>query len=64
MTDMPSGLINTTRAARRLGVTSQTVRRWIDEGRLSGHRTATGRYLVDAAEVERLRPQPFTPTGD
>jgi excisionase family DNA binding protein len=56
-------LINTTRAARILGVTSQTVREWVRAGRLEAVRSQTGRFLVRAADVEALRPQPYTPDG-
>lgn len=54
-------LMSTGRAAQELGVTSQTVRRWIDEGRLEAVRSATGRFLVRAGDVDALRPQPYTP---
>lgn len=41
-------------AARRLGVHANTIRRWVDAGRLLGIRTISGR-LIDADAVERLR---------
>jgi excisionase family DNA binding protein len=52
-------LISTGRAAQELGVTSQTVRRWIDEGKLPAVRSHTGRYLVRVADVDQLRPRPL-----
>lgn len=51
-------LVTTTEAARRLGVTSQTIRRWIASGDLRAMRTRTGRYQVAAEDVERLMPKP------
>ena len=41
-------------AARRLGVHTNTIRRWVDAGRLLGIRTISGR-LIEAGAVERLR---------
>lgn len=41
-------------AARRLGVHTNTIRRWMDAGSLLGIRTISGR-LIDADAVERLR---------
>lgn len=38
-------------AAALLGVSDDTVRRWIDAGRLSADRDSAGRYLVDGAEL-------------
>jgi molybdopterin-binding protein len=34
-----------------LGVSDDTVRRWIDAGRLSAERDDAGRYVVDGAEL-------------
>ena len=54
-------LMTTTAAARALGVTTQTIRRWVNSGQLTAVRSHTGRYRIDAASVELLRPQPVTP---
>lgn len=41
-------------AAALLGVSTDTVRRWADEGRLAATRTEGGHRLVDGAELARL----------
>ena len=41
-------------AAQLLGVSSDTVRRWADAGRLSTERTDGGHRLVDGIELARL----------
>jgi molybdopterin-binding protein len=41
-------------AARFLGVSDDTVRRWIDQGTLSSSRSATGQTVVDGLELARL----------
>ncbi len=46
-------LLGTSAAARRLNVSSQTVRRFIEAGKLPAVRTPLG-HLLDAGEVERL----------
>jgi molybdopterin-binding protein len=42
-------------AAEILGVSVETVRRWLRDGRISGSRTAGGQRLVSLAAVHRLR---------
>jgi molybdopterin-binding protein len=44
-------LIRIAEAARLLGVSDDTVRRWIDAGTLTGTRDASGRAAVDGAEL-------------
>src|SRR5512132_3946104 len=45
-------------AAKRIGVSVDTLRRWAAAGKLSTSRDARNRRLVPAAEVERLAPHP------
>jgi molybdopterin-binding protein len=45
-------------AARRIGVSVDTLRRWSDRGKLRTVRGAGNRRLVPTAEVERLAPRP------
>ena len=45
-------------AARLLGVSVDTLRRWDRDGKLKTTRDASGRRRVSAKEVERLRPSP------
>jgi molybdopterin-binding protein len=42
-------------AARRLGISLDTLRRWDREGRIQTERDPANRRLVSLAEVERLR---------
>jgi molybdopterin-binding protein len=41
-------------AAQFLGVSDDTVRRWVDAGRLATTRDPSGRHIVDGAELARL----------
>jgi molybdopterin-binding protein len=52
-------------AAKMLGVSTDTVRRWDRAGRLKTERDARNRRLVPVAEIERLRAAPSRhATGD
>lgn len=44
-------------AAALLGVSDDTVRRWLDAGRLTAHRDGPGPATVDGAELARLATQ-------
>ena len=53
------------RAAELLGVSDDTVRRWVAGGELSGGADATGRAVVDGAELAELaRGRAPGPTAD
>jgi molybdopterin-binding protein len=52
---MPADMYSVGEAARVLGVSIDTIRRWDRTGKLETRRDASNRRLVPAAEVERLR---------
>ena len=52
---MPRQLLTAGEAARRLGISLDTLRRWDRQGRIRVERDASNRRLVRLAEVERLR---------
>jgi len=41
-------------AARLLGVSDDTIRRWVDAGRLAAHKEASGRAVVDGVDLAAL----------
>ena len=51
-------------AARYLGVSDDTVRRWIDGGILASARDASGKAVVDALELARLAQRNAVLPGD
>jgi molybdopterin-binding protein len=52
-------------AAKQLGVSADTLRRWDRSGKLRTQRDERGRRLVPVAEIERLRESPSRhATGD
>jgi molybdopterin-binding protein len=51
---MPRHLLPVGEAARRLGISLDTLRRWDRDGRIRTERDAANRRLVSVAEVERL----------
>jgi molybdopterin-binding protein len=52
---MPRQNFTAAEAARRLGISIDTLRRWDRDGLIRTERDARNRRLVPAAEVERLR---------
>lgn len=51
--DRPSDLIDSTRAARELGISRNHLRRWILAGKITAWRTGK-RYFVSFADVKKL----------
>jgi MerR family transcriptional regulator, light-induced transcriptional regulator len=51
---MAQSLVSTGYAARTLNVSSATVQRWVDDGKLKSRRTAGGHRRIPIAEVNRL----------
>jgi molybdopterin-binding protein len=52
---MPRQAYTAGEAARRLGISIDTLRRWDRQGRIRTHRDRANRRVVYASEVERLR---------
>jgi len=48
-------LLTASEAARALGISLDTLRRWDRDGRIATTRDQANRRLVDAAEVDRIR---------
>jgi molybdopterin-binding protein len=55
---MPKQPLSASEAARALGISLDTLRRWDRQGRIRTERDAANRRLVPAAEIERLRGGP------
>ena len=52
---MPRQVFTASEAAKRLGISLDTLRRWDREGRIKTTRDSGNRRLVSAKEVDRLR---------
>jgi molybdopterin-binding protein len=52
---MPKQTYTATEAARELGISVDTLRRWDREGRIRTERDSANRRLVSLEEIERLR---------
>ena len=52
---MPKQTYTATEAARELGISADTLRRWDREGRIRTERDRANRRLVPLEEIERLR---------
>jgi molybdopterin-binding protein len=51
---MPREFYSASEAARTLGISLDTLRRWDSQGRIKTRRDASNRRLVSAKEIERL----------
>jgi len=45
----------TGQAAKLIGVSFRTIKRWIDSGKISASKTPSGRYVVKESEIERIK---------
>jgi molybdopterin-binding protein len=52
---MPREFYSASEAARTLGISLDTLRRWDSQGRIKTRRDASNRRIVAAKEIERLR---------
>ncbi len=52
---MPREFYSASEAARTLGISLDTLRRWDSNGRIKTHRDGGNRRIVAAEEIERLR---------
>jgi molybdopterin-binding protein len=52
---MPREYYSASDAAKTLGISIDTLRRWDREGRIATERDASNRRIVPAAEIDRLR---------
>lgn len=59
---MPRQSLSAAEAARALGISVDTLRRWDRDGKIRVERDAANRRLVPASEVERLRGAPGSET--
>ncbi|KZF05740.1 MAG: helix-turn-helix domain-containing protein [Rhodococcus sp. (in: high G+C Gram-positive bacteria)] len=61
---MPHPRIRVKDAAELLGVSDDTVRRWIDSGALTAQKDDAGRKVIDGAELARFARQHAAPPPD
>jgi molybdopterin-binding protein len=55
---MPRQLVPASEAARRLGISLDTLRRWDRRGRIHTQRDSANRRLVPLSEIHRIRGRP------
>lgn len=60
----PAALIRLSEAAVQLGVHPQTLRRWIQQGKLTGWRLASNQIRVDRNELAALATPMTTTSGN
>ena len=51
----PREVIGTSAAARKFGVTTDTIRKWVAQGKLPADQTVTGRLRFDVQVIEQLK---------
>jgi molybdopterin-binding protein len=59
---MPREFYSASEAAKTLGISVDTLRRWDRQGRILTHRDSGNRRVVAAAEIDRLRGDPGSVT--
>jgi len=57
---MPREYYSVSEAAKTLGISVDTLRRWDRQGRIKAERDQSNRRVVSAAEIARLRGEPGT----
>lgn len=57
-------VLSVSEVARKLGVSSQTVRDWADHGKLPAMRTCGGQRIFLERDVEQVRQERRTARGD
>jgi molybdopterin-binding protein len=55
---MPREYYSVSEAAKTLGISVDTLRRWDRQGRIKAERDGSNRRIVPASEIERLRGEP------
>ena len=55
---MPREFYSVSEAAKTLGISVDTLRRWDRQGRIKAERDKSNRRVVPASEIERLRGEP------
>jgi molybdopterin-binding protein len=55
---MPREYYSVSEAAKTLGVSVDTLRRWDRQGRIKAERDQSNRRVISAAEIDRLRGEP------
>jgi molybdopterin-binding protein len=55
---MPREFYSVSEAAKALGISVDTLRRWDRQGRIKAERDTSNRRVVPASEIERLRGEP------
>jgi excisionase family DNA binding protein len=59
-----SEVLTVSEAARALDVAAQTIREWVDRGKLPAMRTSGGQRIIHRADVERVQRERRAADGD